>query len=160
MTNLAVTGHRGLSEKTAALVNTALRTAIGHRAENGALVGLSCLADGADAIFARAILDHGGNLHAIVPARQYREGLPEDHHAIYDALLAEAGEITRLDHNESDSNSHMDASLRMLADADELLAIWDGQPARGHGGTADVVAAARDQGVPVTVVWPPGATRE
>jgi hypothetical protein len=53
----------------------------------------------------------------------------------------------------------MDASRHMLADADVLLAVWDGQPARGYGGTADVVNAARDQGIPVTIVWPAGAMR-
>jgi len=36
----------------------------------------------------------------------------------------------------------MRASEHMLTLADELLAIWDGKPARGHGGTADVAAAA------------------
>jgi len=63
-------------------------------------------------------------------------------------------------HVESDSDAHLDASLRMLADADALLTVWDGQPARGHGGTADVVEAARERGIPVTVVWPVGATRD
>jgi len=159
MTRLAVTGHRGLSEATATLVDAALRSEISKRAEDGALVGLSCIADGADALFAKAVLDNRGMLHVIVPARNYREGLPEDHHATYDALIAAAGEIIRLDHVESDADAHMDASLRMLADADELLAVWDGQPARGPGGTADVVEAACGQCVPVTVVWPAGATR-
>jgi hypothetical protein len=160
MTRLAVTGHRGLSETTTALVDAALRHEISKRAEDGALVGLSCIADGADALFARAILDHGGALHVIVPAHKYRDGLPKNHHATYDVLMAEAAEIIRLDHVESDADAHMDASLRMLADTDQLLAVWDGQPARGHGGTADVVDAARRQGIPVTVIWPAGATRD
>lgn len=160
MTRLAVTGHRGLSETTTALVDAALRSEVSKRAEDGPLVGLSCIADGADALFAKAVLDHGGTLHVVVPAHKYREGFPESHHATYDALIAKATEIIRLDHVESDSDAHMDASLRILADADELLAVWDGQPARGYGGTADVVDAARAQGVPITVVWPAGATRD
>jgi hypothetical protein len=160
MTRLAVTGHRGLSEKTTALVDAALRSEISKHAKTGDLVGLSCLADGADALFARAILNHGGALHVIVPARKYRDELPEGHHATYDALMAEAVEVIRLDHVESDSGAHMDASLRMLTETDELLAVWDGQPARGHGGTADVVDAAHSQDIPVTVIWPAGATRD
>ncbi len=152
MTRLAVTGHRGLNEKTIALVDAALRREISKRAKNGALVGLTCLADGADTLFARAILDHGGTLRIIVPAHKYREGLPEEHHVTYDALIAEAAEVHQLDHVESDSDAHMDASLRMLADADELIAVWDGLPARGYGRTADVVNAAHEQGLPVTVV--------
>ncbi len=160
MTRLAVTGHRGLSETTTALVDAAIRKEISKRSANGPLVGLSCIADGADTLFARVILDHGGTLHVIVPARTYRDGLPEHHHATYDALIAKAAVIIQLDHVESDSNAHMDASLHMLADTDELLAVWDGRPARGPGGTADVVDAARSRDMPVTVVWPAGATRE
>ncbi len=159
MTRLAVTGHRGLSEPTSTLVDNALRSEIGKRAD-GNLIGLSCLADGTDALFARAILERGGALHVIVPAQQYRDDLPADHHPIYDVLIAQAAEIIELDHVESNSDAHMDASLRMLADADELLAVWDGLPARGYGGTADVVSAARERGIPVTVVWPAGAERD
>jgi hypothetical protein len=43
--------------------------------------------------------------------------------------------------------------------SDVLLAVWDGQPARGPGGTGDVVAYARARGTPVEVVWPAGAAR-
>jgi hypothetical protein len=160
MTRLAISGHRGLSEKTTALVDAALRSEISKRAEDGPLVGLSCLADGADTLFAKAVLDLGGVLHVIVPAREYRNSLPADHHAIYDALIARAAKVVRLDHVESDPTAHMDASLRMLADADELLAVWDGQPARGYGGTADVVTAARAQGMLVAVIWPADVTRD
>jgi hypothetical protein len=53
----------------------------------------------------------------------------------------------------------MAASRLMIDTADELLAVWDGQPARGHGGTADVVAYARSHGKPVHVIWPAGAER-
>jgi hypothetical protein len=137
----------------------AIRDEIGKRA-NGELVGVSCLADGADALFAQAILDFGGTLRVIIPAREYRDGLPAQHHATYDALLARAADVVQLDHVDSDSTAHMDASLRMIADADELLAVWDGKPARGFGGTADVVKAAADRKMPVTVIWPDGAERD
>lgn len=160
MTRLAITGHRGLPDHTTALVDAAIRNEIAKHAQNGPLIGLSCIADGADTLFAQAILDHGGELHVIVPAHAYREGLPEKHHVTYDTLIEAAAEVTQLDHTESDSEAHMDASLHMLAGADELIAVWDNQPARGYGGTADVVAAARDRAVHVTVVWPPGAARD
>jgi hypothetical protein len=48
----------------------------------------------------------------------------------------------------------------MIGMVSELLAVWDGKPARGHGGTADVVAAAREQGRTVRVIWPAGSTRD
>lgn len=160
MTRLAITGHRGLPENTTALVDAALRTEIAKHAQSGPLIGLSCIADGADTLFAQAVLDLGGALHVIVPAHKYREGLPNDHHPTYDQLIEAATEVTQLDHTESDPEAHMNASLHMLTNTDQLLAVWDGQPARGYGGTADVVAAARDRAVQVTVVWPAGAARD
>ena len=59
----------------------------------------------------------------------------------------------------TDLPTHMAASNLMVDEADELYAVWDGKPARGYGGTADVVAYARGRGTPVRVVWPDGAER-
>jgi hypothetical protein len=115
---------------------------------------VSALADGADQIFARAVLDTGGQLEAIVPATRYRDGLPEAAHATYDALLSAASKVDRLSYTESTEEAHMPASRTMLDKADRLFAVWDGKPARGHGGTADVVAEARQRRIPVTVIWP------
>lgn len=159
---LAITGHRGLPADTERLVDAALRAEISKRAgdELVGLVGLSCLADGADTLFARALLDAGGELVVIVPAQRYRDGLPSVHLSAYDALMARAAEVVRLDRTESDSEAYMEASLRMIEQADELVAVWDGKPARGYGGTADVVHAARERGIPVTVVWPQAASRD
>jgi hypothetical protein len=157
MTRIGITGHRELPETTVGLVDTALRTELAGYTEP---TGVSALADGADSLFAQAILDLGGSLVVIVPAEKYREGFPSEHWPTYDALLAEADEVIRLDFVESDSEAHMAASLRMLEKIDHLVAVWDGQPARGYGGTADVVAQAEEQGVSVTRVWPEGASRD
>ncbi|MFI9558479.1 hypothetical protein [Nonomuraea endophytica] len=158
MIRIAVSGHRGLPSGTVSLVDEALReTLAGHSPE---LVGLSCLADGADQIFARAVLDLGGGLEVVVPAERYRESLPGEVHALYDELLSRAVTVRRLDFAEATSESHMVAGARMLDRADVLLAVWDGLPARGYGGTADVVAEARRRGMPVQVIWPEGARRD
>jgi hypothetical protein len=102
----------------------------------------------------------GGQLEVIVPAARYRDGLPESAHATYDALLSAASKVDHLDFTESTEEAHMAASRAMLNGADRLFAVWDGKPARGYGGTADVVAEARQRGIPVTVIWPDGASRD
>ncbi len=51
---------------------------------------------------------------------------------------------------------------RMTATGAELTGLSclaDGEPARAFGGTADVVAYAREICRPVTIIWPDGATR-
>jgi hypothetical protein len=156
---IAITGHRGLPAATERLVDRAIRNQLAAYADRD-LVGVSALADGADQLFARAVLDAGGQLEVIVPAARYRDGLPASAHPAYDALLARAGKVDRLDRVESTEQAHMEASEAMLARADRLFAVWDGKPARGYGGTADVVAEARNRGVPVTVIWPEGASRD
>ncbi|NUW33956.1 hypothetical protein HTZ77_21335 [Nonomuraea sp. SMC257] len=158
MSRIAFTGHRGLPPETAELVDGAIREALAG--QGSLLVGLSCLADGADQIFARAVLDLGGSLEAVVPAEHYREALPEGAHPAYDELYEHAARVHRLPFVESTSESHLAAGRRMLDGVDELLAVWDGLPARGAGGTADVVAEARHRGIPVHVVWPRGAHRD
>jgi hypothetical protein len=140
------------------LVDEAIRTALSPRAAD--VTGLSCLADGTDQIFARAVIDLGGRIEAVIPASEYREGLPEDAHAQYDALLARASAVHTLPFTDSSPESHMAASKLMIDEADELHAVWDGQPARGYGGTADVVAYAREHGIPVRVIWPGGTQRD
>ena len=156
---IAITGHRGLPAATERLIDRALREQLAAY-PGSELVGVSNLADGADQLFARAVLDAGGQLEVIVPAVQYRIGLPEEAHATYDALLGKAARVDRLDRVDSTEDAHMEASTVTLDRADRLFAVWDGKPARGYGGTADVVAEARDRGIPVTVIWPEGATRD
>ncbi|RDI48545.1 hypothetical protein [Nocardia mexicana] len=159
MTRIAITGHRGLPSETTELVDKAIRAELAKRSDEE-LVGLSCIADGADTLFARAVLDAGGSLIVVVPAQQYRDGLPTEHHVVYDDLIARALDVIALSYRESTSEAHQAASERMLDNADELFAVWDGKPARGYGGTADVVAVAQQRGMPITVVWPDGARRD
>ena len=158
MTRIAITGHRGLPDPTRALVDAALRADL---RQHGAapLVGLSCLADGADALFAQAVLDEGGALVAVLPAQRYRERLPTHYHPTYDQLLQQASEVVTMDYDHPGREAYMAASVRMVTGADRLVAVWDGQPAAGRGGTADVVTHAQHHGVPVTVIWPDGCQR-
>jgi len=159
MTRIAISGHRGLSSAVEDFVDRKIRDEL-SRFDPGDLVGLSCLADGADQIFARAIVDLGGKLEVFVPALQYRESLPAQALDEYDDLLSRAVKVHNLDHVESTSESHMGASVQMLDSADLVFAVWDGNPARGFGGTADVVSRAEEIGVLATVIWPEGVVRD
>jgi hypothetical protein len=161
LTRVAVSGHRGLSPDVAALVATGIQAELARIAPTGpGLTGLSCLADGADQIFARTVLDRGGALEVVVPAEEYRDGLPDHAKAEYDKLLSRASTVHTCDHRQSTSQAHMHASRLMVDRADHLIAVWDGEPARAYGGTADVVQYAREKRVPVSVVWPAGAYRD
>jgi hypothetical protein len=161
LTRVAVSGHRALSADIAVLVDAGIKAELERiTAAGNTLTGLSCLADGADQIFASAVLAGGGTLEVVVPADQYRDGLPDDAKPTYDRLLSLASAVHKCGYRESTSEAHMDASRFMIDHADHLIAVWDGKPARAYGGTADVVQYAQEKHVPVSVVWPQGASRD
>ncbi|WP_405675786.1 hypothetical protein OG292_10880 [Streptomyces sp. NBC_01511] len=156
---LGISGHRGMPEASERLVRAALSAIVDEYPADD-LVGVSCIADGPDTWFAQAVLDRGGRIEVVIPAEKYRAGLPAEHHAIYDGLLRRAAEVHSTGLAESSSEAHQAGSEILVGVSDLLIAVWDGLPARGYGGTADVVAYARRTGVPVRVVWPDGATRD
>ncbi|MGH8910363.1 MAG: hypothetical protein ACRD0K_28680 [Egibacteraceae bacterium] len=154
------TGHQGIPEATRQLVSRALDDLLSGL-PSPELIGLTCLADGADQVFATAMLKRGGALEVIVPALEYRDGLaPAETRRRYDEFIVRASRIVKLPFVESSEEAHMAAGRRIVETSDLLVAVWDGKPARGHGGTADVVEYSRLKGVPVEVVWPTGSSRD
>lgn len=86
------------------------------------------------------MLNRGGVLEVIVPAAKYRDGLASaEARRRYDELIAQASRIVELPFVESSEEAHMAAGRHIVDISDLLIAVWDGKPARGHGGTADVV---------------------
>jgi hypothetical protein len=100
-------------------------------------------------LFARTVLDLGGTLEVVVPAEYYRDELDPDEQHGYDELLAKAKHVERLPFVESTEQAHLAAGQAVVDRSERLVAVWDGKPARGIGGTADVVSYARQKGVPV-----------
>ena len=160
MARIGITGHMNLSHDSTPLVAEALRDVL-KKYNKGDLVGISCLAQGSDQIFARVILECGGAVEVILPSADYREQkVKPDNLAEFDDLISRACTVRTLPYEKSNRDAYMAASEEVLDSVDSLIAVWDGNPSGGYSGTADVVAAARKRGIPVTVVWPDGARRE
>ncbi|MFE0099835.1 hypothetical protein [Streptomyces sp. NPDC059009] len=155
---VGITGHRGLPEPVEARVRALLLEHVATY-DNRDLVGISCIADGPDTWWAQAVLSVGARIEVVVPAAEYRDGLPDWHHPDYDDLLKRASDVHSTGLKQSTPEAHQAGSEILVGFSDHLVAVWDGLPARGYGGTADVVAYAERVGVPVTVLWPDGASR-
>ncbi|RMI38227.1 hypothetical protein [Streptomyces triticirhizae] len=159
MTTIAVTGHMDLTDETVVLVRAALRELLG-RYDAVDLVGVSCIAAGADSLFAEAVLDAGGRLVVVVPGRDYRERKVKANEAEqYDRLREAASEVFTVPMDRAGREAYEAAGKEMLRRADRLVAVWDGHPPNGKGGTADTVDQARAAGIPVDIIWPDGAAR-
>ncbi|MEU0744301.1 hypothetical protein [Streptomyces sp. NPDC006134] len=159
MTTIAVTGHMDLAYSSVPLVGEALRETLKPYAPE--LTGVSCIARGADTLFAEAVLDLGGSLVVVLPSKDYRQAkVKPDHAETFDRLIEAAAEVIVLDHETANRAAYEDANRTLLSRADRLVAVWDGAPPSGKGGgTADTVLEARGTGLPVDVIWPEGAAR-
>jgi hypothetical protein len=119
-------------------------------------VGLTSLAAGADQRFAAIVLQLGGAIEVIVPFPEYETRFASDEErASYRRLLAAATAVTILPRGgEGDEEMYFLAGRRVVDESELLIAVWDGRPAAGLGGTADVVAYADRRGVRAIQVNP------
>jgi hypothetical protein len=158
VTTIGCTGHQTLSPLTRRRVAAALATQIAKVEDE--LVGLCSLAVGADQVFAHVLLASGGRLHAVIPCQGYAGTFGDEAaRQEFERLLSAAHEVTELPFSEPSEEAFMAAGRTVADRCDLLLAVWDGQPAAGLGGTGDVVSHATDRGKPVEIVWPDGSSR-
>ncbi len=132
---------------------------------------ISSLAEGADRIAARAALAAGFALDVVLPCPSsiYVGTFADDaSRGEFEALMASARARLVLPLTGKPEKaiadrlprSYESAGLTMLAQTDILVAVWDGKPADGRGGTGEIVEEAARRGVPIVVVDPSnGATR-
>lgn len=157
MTVLGVTGHQNIPEEAMSHVLAGIQDTI--RQHGDGPIGVCSLASGADQIFAQAILDADGVLHVVIPSERYDETFDPDDLLSYHRLLSAAKEVETLSHPEPTEEAFLDAGHRVADSCDLLIAVWDGQPAKGVGGTGDVVRYAETAGRRVVIIWPHGVTR-
>jgi len=160
MARIGVTGHMNITADTVPLVYDEISKILAEQSGPSDLVGISCIARGADSVFAKAVLDVGGRLEVVLPSTNYRERkVKPDHAQLFDELIARADTVWLMDFDDAGREAYEAANEAMLSSCDRLIAVWDGE-AGAKGGTGTVVELARTRGVPVQIVWPDGAERE
>ena len=147
-------GHRQLNDAAAA--SAAIRTALEvlRQEAPGEWIALSSVAVGSDQVFVEQARTFGLSWHAILPLprAEFAKDFAPDEWAIVEATLDAAGYVHVISEYGSREDAYLDCGMETVNGADVLLALWDGQPARGKGGTADVVEYALSLGKPVIVI--------
>lgn len=155
---IGVTGHRGIPTEAYGHIRAGMRAVLcGHQ---GSMEALSSLAAGADQLFADVALDCGAELTVVIPSGDYEDGFTVPGElARFQYLRGLASREIQLAFPYSTDEAYYAAGAYIADNCDRLLAVWDGHPARGLGGTGDIVRYARDRGKPVTVIWRDGLER-
>lgn len=159
MTRVAITGHMDIAPSSVSAIRDAIAIELSRYTAEG-LTGVSCIARGADSIFAEVVLEHGGQLEVVLPSKNYREAkVKPDHAAVFDELMRRAEHVQVMPFDTASRTAYEAANEVLVTGSDELFAVWDGRPASKGGGTASVVEYARSLAIPVRVIWPTGAER-
>ena len=149
----------------------AVRSSIRDRLErSGVRIGYASAACGSDILFLEEILDRGGEAHVVLPYHRDQfladsvEILPGSDWGERCRRVLERAEVTTASHQRLESAAsliimlilflHGMATLRAEHLDTELvaLAVWDGRPGDGTGGTASTVAHWQSQGLAVDVI--------
>lgn len=155
---VGITGHQNIPHDARPYIRLRIDQTLDDL--GGSVVGITSLAGGSDQLFARAVLERNGRLHVVVPSDNYEESFSDRESAdVYAFLLVRAARVERLEHSAPSEDAYLDAGRHIVDKCQHLVAVWDGKPARGKGGTADVVAYAHALRKPLTVIWPEGVER-
>jgi hypothetical protein len=166
---VGVSGHRDLRKYVPARLQIRLRTILKEIADAVAVVArdagpyysggppllrvVSPLAEGADRLVAAEALSLGWDLQCPLPFHrdEYKKDFSGKASADeFDKLLGKAIAILELDGDRAPESSPYETVGRVVLDhCDILIAMWDGKPERGAGGTARIVAMAQTRGTPV-----------
>ncbi len=143
-------GHQQLGDQaTIAFVSQSIRKLLTEyleqaRQRNQEILVYSALAPGADQVFVKAALELCISVEAIIPCTQYEEifttpvSLKE-----YQSLRNSCRKIHQLPAQACSDEAYLDAGQWIVNRCDLLILAWNGYPAGGRGGTADVASYAR-----------------
>jgi hypothetical protein len=119
------------------------------------LTAISPIAEGADRLFARAALDQGFSLICPLPfARDDYENdfvSPASKQEFRTLLQGAGANVVQIDgaRGDAETRSYEAVGRYVVRNCDILVAIWNGKPGRGFGGTTDILRFAVNHGPPV-----------
>ncbi len=142
---IGVTGHQQLKGRVLKKwVESELKRYIENRSE--IKIARSCLAVGADQLFATIVLELGIDLIGVIPSTGYESTFSHANQKQYQNLLERCRKIEILNFERPSEEAFFAGGKHVVDESDLLFAIWDGLPAKGLGGTADVVDYALSLG--------------
>lgn len=166
---LGITGHRKLNfqnsiaQSIQTVFSSLFDTQITKNPTTAKITLLSPIAEGADRLAAKEILNFPHHtLHVILPLLQAdyeNDFLTTESQTEFKNLLVLADSIKTLPPQTTRGESYLAVGCHIVDNCDILLAVWDGLPARGKGGTAEIVAYARKCEKPVIVIDSENPTR-
>jgi hypothetical protein len=157
---IGFTGHRKLPDE-AKCRETIRRVLLEWRAKvPGVIYGVTSAAAGGDLLFAETCIELNLPIRVFlpVPKEQFREDFDEASWDRAECVFKNALSVEVTGAGEQLTERYYECGIETVQESQLLIALWDGEPSQGLGGTADMVHFAKEQGRPV--IWIHSATGE
>ncbi len=147
-------GHRHLVNEAAVADAVTEALDLLRREAKGEWVALSSVATGSDQLFVGRALQAGMTWHAILPMprAEFAKDFTVSDWSVVEHTLGRAQHVRVITENGTREDAYLDGGMETVNGSDVLLAVWDGDPARGKGGTAEVIDYAKSIGKPVLII--------
>lgn len=150
---VGITGHQDLGNiETFNWINKSLSELIDSEMIE---LGITCLAIGADQLYAELLLKKNIPYLSIIPSKDYettfKNGKDKDN---YLHFLKKSENIEYLQNDNPNEQAFYEAGKKLVDMADYIIAIWNGKKAKGLGGTGDIVEYALKQNKKVIHINP------
>ena len=124
----------------------------------GVIYGVTSAAAGGDLLFAETCIELNLPIRIFlpVPKEQFREDFDESSWNRAECVFKMALSVEVTGAAEKLTERYFECGVETVQQSQLLLALWDGEPSHGMGGTADMVHFAMEQGRPV--IWIHSAT--
>jgi hypothetical protein len=119
----------------------------------GVIYGVASAAAGADLLFAETCLELNLPIRIFlpVPKEKFREDFDELSWERAESVFKKALSVEVTGAGEKLTERYYECGIETVQQSQLLLALWDGEPSQGLGGTADMVHFAKEQERPV--IW-------
>jgi hypothetical protein len=155
---IGFTGHRKLPDE--AKCRAAIRKVLLEWIDKvpGVIYGVTSAAAGGDLLFAETCLELHLPIRVFLPLprEQFRNDFDELEWARAESVFQQALSVEITGAGEKLPERYYECGIETVQQSQLLLALWDGEPSQGLGGTADMVHFAREQGRPL--IWIHSAT--
>jgi hypothetical protein len=136
-----ITGHQNIgSNETIKWITNVL---VANIKELSIDFGLTSLAIGADQLFAQLLKQNNIPYMVIIPCENYEKTFTDKGYLEnYYNLLNSSFDKFQLPFTEPSETAFYNAGKEIVDRSDMIFALWNGQPAKGLGGTGDIVKYA------------------
>ena len=150
---IGFTGHRALGDEAKCRKSILDFLEQRRTSTSGLVYGISSVAAGGDLLFAESCIQLALPLCVLLPlpVEEFRKDFDEISWSRAEQALRKAASVEVAGGNQSREECYYECGIETVQQSRLLLALWNGGPSQGLGGTEDVVSFAR--GLGRLVVW-------